>query len=252
VEDVEPFIEWLQSKGLSDEAHLAAYRRIVAELAQHPSLSAALRAAEEAGKPPREIANMRAVAGRIAEFEQLSAPAPAPRPSSPSRPPVEKKEPALEVEPAPRAAAALAVEPRTTRPPLSRMRDSDPPRKGCICKRRSDVYLDDDFGALARLFGGGIGIGTIVLIRLLGVLGALTLAFGAAAMGGLVTITSICMRCETCRHRVSDTTDDERARIRTGRGRVVVITLILLVAAAACGAAWWSIIKDARTPHLSG
>ena len=243
MEDVEPFIEWLQTKGLTDEAHLAAYRRILAELAQQPSLSAALRAAEEAGKTPREIANIRAVAARKAEFEQLSAPAPEPRSSSPSRPPVERP---LDVEPTPRAAAGLAVEPRAARPTASRLRDSDPPRKGCICKRRSDVYLDDDFGALARLFGGGIGIGTLILIRLLGVLGALTLAFGAAAMGGLVTITSICMRCESCRYRVRDTTEDERARIRKGRGRVVVITLILLVAAAVCAAAWWSIIKDAR------
>jgi len=266
VADVEPFIEWLQAKGLTDPAHLAAYRRFVAELAEHPSLSAALRAAEEAGKPPREIANLRQVAARLAEFEEARNPT-APRTASPSRSPVAQRTPSpsgspvaattdqdsppLEVEPrkpspsvAPAAAAALAIEARPARPTGSSLtRDMEAKRRGCICNRRGDVYLDDDFGALARLFGGGIGIGTIVLIRMIGVLGALTIALGAAGMGGLVTITSICMRCEGCRRRIQDPTDEERARIRKGRGRVVLLTLAFVVGAAICGAAWWSLMK---------
>jgi len=82
-----------------------------------------------------------------------------------------------------------------------------------------------------------------VPIRLIGVLGALTLALGAAGMGGLV---SICMRCEGCRRRVSDLDADERARVRKGRGRVTLITLALIIGAAVCGAVWWSLIKKAQ------
>jgi len=165
----------------------------------------------------------------------------------------ERQAASLDVEPrrAPLPAAAdrrgepVAVEPREPRPAAA-TRNMGDRRKGCICNRRYDVYLDDDFGALARLFGGGIGIGTLVLIRLIGVLGALTLALGAAGMGGLVTITSICFRCEGCRYRVRDPDADERARIRKGRGRVVLVTLALIIGAAVCGAAWWSLVKNAH------
>jgi hypothetical protein len=241
VQDVEPFIEWLRTKGLTDEAQLSAYRRFVAEIAAQPSLSAALRVAEEEGMPAKHIANLRAVAARMAEFDSSrTAPAaPAPRVINPS--------PALEVEPRPPArGGGLEIEAKQPRHvPAAMLRNLGDRRKGCICNKRYDLYLDDDFGALARLFGGGIGIGTIILIRLVGILGALAIALGFAGMGGLVTILSICMRCEGCRHRVQDLDDDERARVRKGRGRVIVLTLIFIVGALICAAAWWNVIKSA-------
>jgi hypothetical protein len=263
VQDVEPFIEWLRTKGLTDDAQLSAYRRFVAEIGAQPSLSAALRAAEEEGKPAKHIANLRAVAARMAEFDSMrDAPAI----------PAAARTPGLEVEPRQPARGGLDVGPRPPAPvverhlargggleveasqprsvPAAMQRDMGDRRKGCICSKRYDLYLDDDFGALARLFGGGIGIGTIILIRLVGILGALAIALGFAGMGGLITILSICMRCEGCRRRVQDLDPDERARVRKGRGRVIVLTLIFIVGALICAAAWWNLVKAPPRQHF--
>jgi hypothetical protein len=236
VVDEEAFVDWLVAQGLTDDAHLAAYRRYIAELAKHPSLSAALQAAKEAGTSDREIANLRKVAGRIAEFDAAR-----------NAPAVEVPAPVLAVEPRQKP-PSIAPPVRSPVPVRGKPSTHDPGqrRRGCVCNRPYDLYLDDDFGALARLFGGGIGIGTIVLIRLVGVLGALTLALGLAGTGGLVTILSTCMRCEGCRRRVSDLDDDERARVRKGRARVVLITIALVAGAAICGIAWWSLVKSAH------
>lgn len=226
---MEPFIAWLRGQGLPDE-HIRAYRHYLAELAKHPSLSAAIKAAEDAGTPPQQIANMRQVAARLLQFQDTGGATTSPSPArgtktSPS-PEIERaRAPSLEVEkPRPaRASRAPAVEPR---------------RHGCDCAKRYDVYLDNDFGALARWLGGGIGIGTIIIIRFIGILGAAALALGLAGMGGLVTIASICFRCQGCRRRVTDLDEDERAHLRKGRGMVVLVTLGLLAAAALCGYLW--------------
>lgn len=224
--DVEPFIAWLRDQGLPDE-HIAAYRNYLAELAKHPSLSAALRAAEEAGTPARQIANMRQVAARLAEFNEKGAVEPK-KPLAPrATPPVE-----LAVE-APKKPASALVE---------RMRNELPPRRGCSCKKRYDLYLDNDFGALARWLGGGIGIGTLILIRLIGILGAAALALGLAGLGGFITSFTICLRCEGCRQRVQDLDEDERAWVKKGRGLVVLVTAGLLAGSVICGYLWYLVI----------
>lgn len=226
MEDVEPFIVWLEGQGLSRD-QLDAYKRYLAELARHPSLSAALRAGEEAGMPARDLTNLRQVAARLAEFQATrDAPAPA--------------SPPLEVEPR----RPLEVEPKPVRAPPARDHAMDPPRRGCVCQRRHDVYLDNDFGALAKLLGGGAGLGAFLLVRLVGVLGALTLALALAGTGGTATIISICMRCSDCRRRISDLDSDERAAVRKGRGLVTLVTIGLLAGAALCGAIWWSAVKS--------
>jgi hypothetical protein len=229
VEDVEPFIEWLKGQGLPD-AQMAAYRNYLAELSKHPSLSAAIKAAEEAGTPPREIANMRQVAARLVTFRDAPA-----TPALPAKLPV-ASEPTFEVEARQPAAA-----------PKRRIGDTAPPRRGCSCKKRYDLYLDNDFGALARWLGGGIGIGTLILIRMIGILGAACLALGLAGMGGLVTCFSICLRCEGCRQRVTDLDEDEIAHVRKGRGLTVLVTAGLLAGSLLCGYLWFMIMKHSRT-----
>lgn len=233
---MEPFIEWLRGQGLPAE-HIAAYREHLAELAKHPSLSAAIRAAEEAGTPAKQIANMRQVAARLVEFNEKGAVATA------------RGTPAASVDIA-RGTPALEVEPRTRLKPItSRLAHIDPPRRGCECKKRYDVYLDNDFGALARWLGGGIGIGTLILIRLIGLLGAAALALGMAGMGGFVTCFTICVRCEGCRRRISDLDDEELRDLRKGRGLVVLVTAGLLAGAALCGYLWISVMTSRVHRH---
>lgn len=237
--DVEAFIAWLREQGFSDE-HLAAFRGYLAELAKHPSLSAALRAFEDEGRSPRQIANMRQAAAKYAEFQERgaaqSAPAAKPRPAE--RPPAPSLEPALETEskrPASPAASANTA--------VARALAGGMPRRGCQCRTRYDIFLDNDFGALARLLGGGVGIGTFILIRLFGALGALAIALGFAGLGGFATILSICYRCEGCRRRVTDLDEDERAHLRKGRGMVVLVTAGLIAGSAVCGYLWWLAVK---------
>lgn len=212
---------WLREKGATD-AQQAAYRRYALELAKHPSLSAAIRAAEEASTPPQQISNLRQTAARIAEFESGAEPSIAR--GTPTTPP-------------------LVVEAPRPRTPSVARQLPPPPRQGCSCNRRHDVYLDNDFGLLARWLGGGLGIGTLIMIRLLGLFGALALALGLAACGGGATIISICVRCESCRQRVTDLDADEREDLKKGRHKVILFTVGLAIGAAICGYLWWRIAQ---------
>ena len=248
---MEPFITWLRGQGIPDD-HIRAYRHYLAELAKHPSLSAAIKAAEEAGTPPQQIANLRQVAARLLEFQEAGGATVAASSSVAASPSIAASPSvasvavsavaSLEVEPKqprPGGASSLEVEAREPRAArASRAPAVEPRRKGCECAKRYDVYLDNDFGALASWLGGGIGIGTIIIIRFIGILGAAALALGLAGMGGLVTIFSICFRCQGCRRRITDLDEDEREHLRKGRGMVVVVTLGLLIAAAVCGYLW--------------
>lgn len=183
------------------------------ELGRHPSLSAAIKAAEDAGKSPEYIASLRLAAARKM---QIDMPQSTPTPVAPP------------------------VTPRgTPAPRYVEMR----PRKGCTCRKGYDPYLDNDFGALARLLGGGIGIGTFIMIRLFGLLGALAIALGLAGCGGAATIFSICFRCEGCRNRIYDLDEDERAHLAKGRRMVILVTVGLLAGAAICGYLWMQLAK---------
>lgn len=226
MEDVESFIAWLGTQG-TPAAHLPVYRHYAGELAKHPSLSAALRAAEEAGAPEQQIKNLRMTAAKLAGFENRRF-----APAQPEATPIE-----------------LAVDPKPPPRDMGKLLEVSRPRQGCTCTRHRDVYLDNDFGALARWLGGGVGLGTIVLIRFIGALGTAALALGLAGMGGLVTITSICLRCEGCRSRVRDLDDEEKAHVRAGRKRVVLVTAGLLAGAALCGALWISAAHSAMNRH---
>jgi hypothetical protein len=250
--DLEAFIEWLRERGLEQE-QLDAYRSIATELRSHPSLSAALLAAQEAGATPKRIQNMRLVAARLAEFEELrldrpSATVEAPRQQLPS---AVAKEPrpdlaTIDVEP-----PARARQPRDSRPPssepeqpargksLARDLGLRPKRLGCECREGRDVYLDTDFGPAASMIGGGIGIGTIILIRFVGVLGAAAIALWLASAGGLATALTICFRCEGCRCTIRTLDDDEKAHLRKGRARVTLVTAGLLAGAVLCSVMWW-------------
>jgi len=222
VGEVEPFLEWLRRSG-TPEPHVEAHRHYANELAKHPSLTAALRAEEEAGSPAKRIANLRQTAARLAEYEDSKG--------------------------LPHAAPALAVErerPLSVAPPVQAAPSRHAislPRKGCSCRSHQDIYLDTDFGSLASMIGGGIGIGTLILIRMIGVLGAVTVALGLAGLGGLATIISICFRCEGCRDPVSDLDEDERAVLRKGRALVTLITMGFVGGALACGFLWGYLVK---------
>jgi hypothetical protein len=226
VEDVEPFIAWLRSRG-TPEAHLDAHRHYAAELAKHPSLSAALRAGEEEGVAANRLANLRQTAARLAEYEDWKANPD--RPERPERPERVTATPPAPIERSARVTAALK---------------QSIPRKGCACTKHYDVYLDNDFGSLARWLGGGIGIGTIILIRMFGLLGALAIGFALAGLGGFATIFTVALRCEGCRLRVSDLDEDERTTLRKARALVTLVTLGLLAAAVLCGVLWWMAVTS--------
>jgi hypothetical protein len=222
VGEVEPFIEWLRTTG-TPEAHVEAHRHYAIELAKHPSLTAALRAEEEAGSPAKRIANLRQTAARLAEFEE----------SKRSPPPV-----------AARPRAPESVAPPVQAPAPSSRHVMSLPRKGCSCRSHQDIYLDTDFGSLASMIGGGIGIGMFFLIRFIGILGAAAIALGLAGLGGLATIISICFRCEGCRDPVTDLDADERALLRKGRALVTLITAGFVGGAIVCGSLWAYLVKQ--------
>jgi hypothetical protein len=223
VGDVDDFVEWLRETG-TPEPHVAAHRHYAEELAKHPSLSAALRYHEDAGAPPQRIANLKSTAVKRAEFEQAR--------EAPRRP---QLEPRLEVErPAPRAREVTA-NPRFSTP-----------RAGCECKKRYDLYLDNDFGTLAKMLGGGIGLGTFLLIRMIGVVGALAIALGLAGLGGFATIMTVCFRCEGCRKPIKDLDDEERSTLRKGRAMVVLVTAALWGGAALCVFLWLTAVRSHR------
>lgn len=137
--------------------------------------------------------------------------------------------PALELEPSgPRKrTSASPIQPIST------------PRKNCQCRKRYDVYVDNDFGIMAKLLGGGAGIAMFFLVRLVGILGAGAIALGLAALGGTATIISICFRCEGCRRTIRDLDDGERSDLRKARALVTLVTLGLWAGAGICAVLWW-------------
>lgn len=238
--DVDAFVKWLEDSG-TPAAHVAAHRHYAEELDKHPSLSAALRYHEDAGAPAGRLANLKATAAKRVEFEQsLIASIPRPRPLASEPVPYPPAEPAGY---RPSEVPQLAIErpkPRTVEPNPR----WSAPRNGCTCQKRYDLYLDNDFGGLAKMLGGGIGIGTFLLVRAIGVVGALAIAFGLAGLGGFATILTICFRCEGCRKPIKDLDDDERTTLRKGRAIVVLITVALFAGAALCAFIWITVVKS--------
>ncbi len=206
--DVDRFVAWLRLRG-TPEAHLDAFRHYAAILLPYADITEAVRVEEARGAPAQRIKNLRETAALITEFSGGSRPIP--------------------VVATPPAAPALG------------------PRKGCECKRRYDLYLDNDFGTYATLLGGGTGVTMFFLTRLLGLVGAMAIAFGLAGIGGTITIASICFRCEGCRRTIRELDADERAELRKSRGLVTLITLGLYAAAAICGVLWYLHAKQRYT-----
>jgi hypothetical protein len=130
---------------------------------------------------------------------------------------------------------------RTRNAIADRLKNQPAIRAGCGCKKRYDLYLDDDFGGAARWLAGGVGIGTVVLAYWAGVFFTVALMFGFAAMGGVATVMSVCMRCEGCRQKVTDLDANDRENVRLARRRITLVTVGLAAIAAASGALWvWS------------
>lgn len=215
--DVDRFIDWLRLRG-TPEAHLDAFRHYAGVLAGYNDITEAVRGEEAAGAPPQRIKNLRQTAAHIAEFSGGSRPLPV------TRSPV--------VEPPPPTALG--------------------PRKNCECKKRHDVYIDNDFGIWAKLIGGGSAVAIFVLKRAFGFAGAMAITFGLAATGGTITIGSVCFRCEGCRRTIRDLDADERVELRKARALVTLITIGLAAAAVLCALVWYSGMKarydDAGTP----
>jgi hypothetical protein len=206
--DVDRFIDWLRLRG-TPEAHLDAFRHYATVLAKYGDITEAVRAEQAAGAAAQRITNLRQTAAHIAEFSGGSRPLPVTQP-----PPVAEAPP-------------LAIG----------------PRKGCICKKHHDVYIDNDFGIWAKLLGGGAGVAMFFLTRTFGLIGAMAVACGLAATGGTITIGSICFRCEGCRRTVRDLDADERSGLRKARGLVTLITLGLAAGAVICAVIWYTAVK---------
>jgi hypothetical protein len=227
--DVEAFSGWLRRGGAS-ELDITAARTHAAELARHPSLSAALRDAEDRRAAPADIAALRRTAGQIAQFESGEQP-PRAAPESSGFDIVRDDRPARREG---RATNAPAMLPR---------------RAGCDCRSRSDVYIDNDFGVLGKALGGAGGVGGFILVRFVGILGAAAIALGLAGTGGLITTISICVRCEGCRRRVTDLDADERRDLLKGRSLTMLVTIGLLAGAAVCGYLWWTLVSSRYGRH---
>lgn len=227
--DVEAFSGWLR-RGGATEADITAARTFAAELARAPSLSAALRDAEDRRASPADVAGLRRTAAQIAQFE------------AGEQPPRAAGEPSgfdivRDDRPAPRSARATNAAAMLPR------------RAGCDCRKREGVYIDNDFGILGKALGGAGGVGGFILIRFVGLLGAAAIALGLAGTGGLITTFSICVRCEGCRHRITDLDADERKDLMKGRSLTLLVTIGLLAGAAVCGYLWWTLVKARYSTH---
>ncbi len=211
------FEQWLRAQGIP-EPNVEVYRRGAEVLASYATLDAALAAEEAAGASPRRLGNLRETDRQLSAWR-----------ASRPRPP---------------ATIDLAVAPAERPRRASVSLQLDPPRTGCLCKERQGVYLDDDWGLWGKAGGAVCGVGGIILSRFIGVLGAITFALFAAGMGGLGAASSLCFRCETCRRKVRDLDADERADVRRGRGKLVLVALGALAAAAVCAFIYYTIVKE--------
>jgi hypothetical protein len=138
------------------------------------------------------------------------------------------------------------------RPALLRRPQSDPPRRGCECRDRKDVYVDNDFGMWGKLAGGIAGIGGIILVRFIGVLGAATVALASLSIGGLATTLSVTFRCEGCRKSITDLDDDERQSLWKARGLLLAVSIGLVVATLVCAYLYYMVLQEQEQnePHF--
>ena len=119
-----------------------------------------------------------------------------------------------------------------------------PPRPGCICRKREDVYIDDYWQDIGTIYLGVMCVAGGVAWRFAPAFTGLLVASGMLAAGALITGLTVGWRCESCRRWIAGRglDADERAEARR-RGLVflgiaAVLAVVCALSLRAARAAW--------------
>lgn len=252
--DLDGFLASLPPRGVA-EAHLPLYREAAEVLLAGAGdgrygaamLEDALARETMVGASARRLANLRRVGEAMIEYvgqgaKTIAGPGPAPalpavaEPVVAAAPPVEldlaidrpRRAPATREPPS----GARRGGPASTRPPVF----DAPPRPGCICRKREDVYIDDYWQDIGSLYLGVMCVAGGVAWRFAPAFTGLLVSSGMLAGGALITGLTVGWRCESCRRWIAGRglDADERAEARR-RGLVFLgIAAVLAVVCALC------------------
>lgn len=270
--DLDGFLASLPPRGV-DVAHVPLYREAAEALLASAGegrfgaamLDDALARETMAGASARRLANLRRVGDAMIEYVGQGAktivgtgPAAASSPASPltgaagaaaviaapsALPPVEL-DLAIEV---PRRTAASTREPinrgaaRASAPPPV---FTAPPRPGCICRARHDVYLDDYWQDIGTMYLGFMTITGGVAWRFAPAFTWLIVTSGLLAAGALITGLTVGWRCDDCRRWIAgrDLDADERSQVRRRAliflGIAAALAVVCALSVRAARAAW--------------
>lgn len=264
--DLDGFLASLPPRGVA-EAHLPLYREAAAALLAGAGdgrfgtamLDDALARETMAGASARRLANLRRVGEAMIEYVGQGArtiAGPGPAPTIPSVVPAAVIAPHAAPPP---VELDLAIElprraPVTREPPNGLRRGAAasapppvfdaPPRPGCICRKREDVYIDDYWQDIGTIYLGVMCVAGGVAWRFAPAFTGLLVASGMLAAGALITGLTVGWRCESCRRWIAGRglDADERAEARR-RGLVflgiaAVLAVVCALSLRAARAAW--------------
>ncbi|MBL8622162.1 MAG: hypothetical protein JNK64_12690 [Myxococcales bacterium] len=253
--DLDGFLASLPPRGVA-EAHVPLYREAAETLLAGAGagrygaamLEDALARETMAGASERRLANLRRVGEAMIAYvgqgaQTIAGPAVAVAPvvtaaaSPPAAAPPIELDLAIDV---PRRAPATGAPAMRggyrgggTAPPVF----DAPPRPGCICRKREDVYLDDYWQEIGTMYVGFASVVGGVIWLFAPPFTWLTVSSGLLAGGALITGLTAGWRCESCRRWIArrGLDADERADARL---RGLAFLGIAAVLAIVCGFAF--------------
>ncbi|HUS63373.1 MAG TPA: hypothetical protein VMZ28_02480 [Kofleriaceae bacterium] len=247
---------WLVAQGIP-EAQLAAYRqgaeKILAAtdgaafLPKH--VDVAMKREEAAGASPRVLANLHKIGETMVEYGRV-APPPLAAPGAPTDPndtpkvtcgTCQRAQPYLRSGLCMVCGAALLAPTGPGGPCYVR----DGERHCRACNGRFEFYDGLSAGSAG---GGAASFGGIVAAYMFGLLGAITVASGIAAIGTLAACLSLKFRCTSCWTRLPTKYLEAEERSAMVKQRLVFLAcaIVLGLVCLGCGIAWIAIAGKTR------
>jgi hypothetical protein len=252
--DVKGYLGWLSEQGIA-EAQLAAYRqgaeKILAATDGGPLLpkhvDVAMKREEAAGASPRVLANLQKIGETLVEYARVAAAASPPDPSDPNQAPKVTCGRCQRSQPYLRSGMCMVCGGPLQAPvaPGGPCYVSEGQRRCRACNGRFEFYDGLSAGSAS---GGAATFAGVTGAYMFGMLGAITVASGIAAIGTLVACLSLKFRCTGCWTRLplKYVEPEERSAMMKQRLVFLACAIVLGLVCIGCAIAWITVASRTR------